>query len=936
MRVAWLGAGLVAVVAAHTEADEAYASALNELRSLVDESISPREKFAASTAGSWADIAAALAERAGFGRFGTPTQDQATLSDRILSWFESGPRPSVDREPHTVYDTPVDALWPDWDYDAVKAERAHARRNQPEILNGWEQAMWGPFVSDLRDEPMPLVQTIAETYRMSEQRSVLTHWLRNQTQRVLPERIVGAEKGPRDTEAVRTAKARRSWAIATLERLAFDDVSAEALIDASFRGTNASAVQADALWVLGEHSLWGTHGAAPNIPRAVRAFERLAALGNATAHARLGFLYGSPLLEVLFDAPVQHERSLMHYVFAAQEGVRGAQLAVGHRYDRGLGVPADCLEAIRWYDAAAQKSYNEFLDGPPGGRTLPYAKLRRSDRAAMRGGTYLGLASGMDNMLLMAKLHRPAVRRMISQEPLALHDAATLHGLLDAYAHHSDTYQLGRLSFLAHALYRGSIVGEGEPLGAIARDYRLAMQYALQVAEVRWPMPAELENYAWTSRRPDGTPQRAYLANEVEKFDQVHTGNAAALLGLMYLRGDGAPQDFVRAKVWLTRAALDGNRRGAAWLAVLLDEGWGGAKDTARAAELFERTQKLGQAPDVALEIAKTLMRSKLPEKALAQLAVAGSLSDVRDTRESSLLETPFELRYLTGSIRADWAYANNRSMHNCHLGLPDLKYAAERADWDDPVYHRAEIAHARGDTATALLAWAVSASQGIEEAQDNIAYILDPVKSYLRPAPPRATDDTALTYWAQSALQGSPHALGKICDYLRLARGTNAVAKDAAACYFSLAESAGNMVSPRWHLAQMYEAGTGSLERDFPLAKRYYDTVAALAPTESALTAFPALVRLHLKALWLWVRGDDSARRLLAAYVWKTQPKSVAPPKKPVKAVQSYDWVDGLMDALVFFGGAMALLLVWMARRYMEMRLQAANAQLAQIQALR
>ena len=41
----------------------------------------------------------------------------------------------------------------------------------------------------------------------------------------------------------------------------------------------------------------------------------------------------------------------------AQQGDRLAQYALGERYDRGLGVPRDTEEAIRWYRAAAEQRH---------------------------------------------------------------------------------------------------------------------------------------------------------------------------------------------------------------------------------------------------------------------------------------------------------------------------------------------------------------------------------------------------------------------------------------------------------------------------------------------------------------------------------------------------------------------------------------------------
>lgn len=961
MRLRWV-VGLVlasCVGAQHSNAETAYQDALAQLRELVDTSIDPVVTSSTPWLGALVERAAHLAERVGMDGVGrrmrvdaqqwslrhrAKATEPAGLSERVAAWLDQSPTRGAPREPHTFYDVPDHALWPDWDFDAVKAGRAQARKQHMAVLNGWEQAMWGPFVADLFDAPNEAVQRVIDAHDAAERYAMLSSWIANVSKSYVPETLLTALERKKDTKKATEAKHKRARAIAQLEWAAFEgEMSPESVIDATFDAANATGrplnVHADALWVLGEHSLWGTHGAQPNISRAIRAFERLADTGNATAHARLGFLYNSPLLTTLYGIEPQPERSHVHYTLGAQEGERAAQLAVGYRYDRGLGVPPDCMEALAWYDAAAQQAYKTYLEGPIGGRRLPYAKLRLSDRAALKRGLQRGLASGMDNLLLLAKLYRPAVRRLVSQEPLALQDTHTLGGLLDAYEHQGGAFQTARLSFLAHALYRGSVVGEAEAIGAVSRDFRRAHRFALIVAEQRWPAPVALENFAWPSTRPDGTLQAAYRAAEVEESVRVHAANSAALLGQMYLRGDGVAQDFVKAKVWLTRAALDGNTRGAHALGRMFEHGWGGTPDLERASKIYESAKAKESAPDVALEMAKAYMHAQQPDKALTQLAIAGSVSDLKDARESTLLETGFEVQYLAGAIRADWAYHQNQSATNCAAGLPGLKRAAERGDWDDPIFHRAEAAHVRRDVATSLMAWAVAGASGIEEAQDNIAYVLDPVRSYLRPAPEQPTDRTALAFWANSALQGSPHAMIKLCDYLRLARGTNATAHRAAQCYLALVDGDASLVVPRWHLAQMYESGDGVLQPDYPLAKRYYDMVAALAPTDAVLTAFPALIRLHVKAFWRLLKGDDTARRLLHAYIGgkkEAQPPAKAKAKAKTPSLPDDVWLDWAVDLAVFSMGIVCLVVLMYVRRVVQRRRDAANVQLAQMQALR
>ena len=108
----------------------------------------------------------------------------------------------------------------------------------------------------------------------------------------------------------------RAHAIRLLESVAYpdnDDNDAEHLIRASFIANQTRTPQSDALWILGEHYLWGTHGAQPDIEKARQAYERLALTGNATAHARLGYLYSSRFMADIHGAPRSEAEALIHY-----------------------------------------------------------------------------------------------------------------------------------------------------------------------------------------------------------------------------------------------------------------------------------------------------------------------------------------------------------------------------------------------------------------------------------------------------------------------------------------------------------------------------------------------------------------------------------------------------------------------------------------------
>ena len=133
------------------------------------------------------------------------TAASASFTERMVAWLDPRPKLTSEREPFTVYDTPERALWPDWDYDHVKASRAHARRNVPLAINGWEQAMWGPFVADVQDPQPPRVQTAVDAFQATQHGALVAEWLTNQTRKLVDSAAL--EDAPRRAAASPAAQA---------------------------------------------------------------------------------------------------------------------------------------------------------------------------------------------------------------------------------------------------------------------------------------------------------------------------------------------------------------------------------------------------------------------------------------------------------------------------------------------------------------------------------------------------------------------------------------------------------------------------------------------------------------------------------------------------------------------------------------------------------
>ena len=776
-----------------------------------------------------------------------------------LSWWLHPPQHRR-RAAHTYYDMPETPLWPDWDFDA------DSHTTFP-VINGWEQAMWGTAPAF----PDSVSQSINESlaaglYRRTHKKQTLIDMLR----------------GPITTKLVSRDSPTNSTREHALQLLTWA----------------ADLLSSDALWILGEHYLWGTHGAQPDIEKARQAYERLALTGNATAHARLGYLYSSRFMADIHGAPRSEAEALIHYTMAAQEGDWHAMNALAYRQLYGLGTSVNCTESLIWLDHLAQRAHNEFLAGPPGGRTLPYNKVRLSDRVRLGGPTFQ-LASGQHFKATFSSSPISYYKALSDKPPALLLDAHALHELMEQYEFLAQEDPIEQIRYV-FAMYFGSIVGYRESLGAVRPNYTEAARHALALATKAWPIPILLshvdEELVRHGRRG---PLLRYVS--LPSYQAYAAKKAAVLLGVMHLRGEGVPQDAKIAKVWLTRAATEGDALGMAYLGMMYEHGYGGLKvDTSRAWDLYRHSYNNTSLS--LLGMAKQQIKAGHPEH--AQPILLNALERIGTPKGLAFTSAKFDALYWNAGLEADYLY-KAPDPTRCRQVATKFQALVHRGDWEDPVYHRGEAALDRGDVATALHAWSMAAEAGMAEAQDNVAHILDQFTSWRHIVEPRPYDALALEYWAQSAMQDSTLAQTKICDYVLhgFLPHRRSMAQ-AARCYRSQVDGSNDLLN-KWRLAQLYEDGAEGFERDFPLAKRLYDVILLHSPLLN-LTVTWALMRLHAKAFWAMLCGDTTAQRLFASYM-------------PTVSLQvSSDW---LFDATLLLASLAALGLLVLVRRHMHRR---------------
>lgn len=782
-------------------------------------------------------------------------------------------------------------LWPDWESLPDGATPV----NPTDSI--WESVMFGPFNTESQAS-LDITLSSAEENSPDEDTSV-----RDQAISLLTRAGWGRESVNWNYEAYSSAARNGS----SLLRDSFDGT-----FTTSTSGTDRSSALSDALWVLGEHSLWGTHGSRPNLARARACYQRLADLGhdqfgksmagNASAHARLAFLEGSgwestirgdwkPLSNEISTWPsftasptFDHVRSawgnrrqlfaqlksddgqrqakaILHYTIAANAGHAPSQMALGFRYKAGIGVAPSCWNALELYEKAAEDAYRRFQAGPPGGLTLPYTKIRISD---LDGGAYGPGASVASTGYAVFK---PAVQAALNRQPGSARDPSALEDLLEYHIYLAEHGDVRSSLFMAQVYYHGSIYSSGEAAGAVRRDYRRSLTWLMRVAKEVWPRKAGSVGRGgptgYTAKQGD---QGEDVQLKVEDSLLAHAGSAAGMIGRMYLRGEGVQQDFVRAWVWFSRGKDTGDAESYNGLGMMLRDGLGVTVDIGSATSYFEAAAKVRHS-GANINLAKIHMEMGDLDSAGKCLTIA-SLGDGR-----------FEAVYLLAKVNAQLA-RKEQSGDICRKALSGFKHTAEHGDWSTRISHKAEHAWRRGQRQKALLGWALAGELGYESAQNNVAYLLDRANSRIRildvsndgQQQANFTDRLALVHWTRSAAQSNVDAMVKMGDYYFHGIGTGnpgqPAYEKAAACYSAAADK-GVSALAYWNLGWMYENGIGVARQDFHLAKRYYDT-AVETNVEAYLPVTLSLIKLHIRAAWAAIfrsESSQSAISLLSSY---------------------------------------------------------------------
>ena len=554
---------------------------------------------------------------------------------------------------------------------------------------------------------------------------------------------------------------------------------------------------ADAIFLLAEMNFYGNYSHPINYEEAFRRYSHLADLdGNSTAQYMLGFMYATGINPAV---QADQAKSMLYHTFAAEQGNTRSEMTLAYRNHAGIAAPRNCDEAAHWYKKVADKAIDYYRSGPPGGHVL----VRDSYRLADEDGGVYGEGASVSSAGVHAKRGGPTS------------DAyADIEDVLEYLHMQSSKGDLKSTLGLARLHYDGS--------RGLKRDLKLAKKYFLNIARLYWTESGKVKK-------------------DVSQETERYASRAAGYLGRMFLRGEGMEQSYSKARIWFTRSIANGDALSQYSLGLMHLHGLGVPKDVTKAAEFF------AAAADQDLAVAQT------------HLGIL--FLDSGDTKTATQY---FELAARNSHIEAFYYLAemNNKAIgrdRSCGMATMYYKIVAEKAEPVWGALSEANEAYDEGDNQRAIIRYLMAAEQGSENAQANVAWLLDHTKPKWSPIAwisslqqsakaPISDAAMALIYWTRSAKQNNFDSLVKMGDYYLSGLGTAISPENAASCYQAAAEVM-QSAQAMWNLGWMHENGVG-IEQDFHLAKRFYDQ-ALETNKEAYLPVKLSLWKLRWRSWW-------------------------------------------------------------------------------------
>lgn len=584
----------------------------------------------------------------------------------------------------------------------------------------------------------------------------------------------------------------------------------------------------EAIYLLAELNFYGYYGHPRNLHDAFRYYQTLASEhGNSTAQHMLGVYHSTGLGDVV---PQNQAKALLYYNFAAITGNPRSEMALGYRYDAGIGAIKSCETAAKHYKSVADKVMDWYRSGPPGGRNWVQEAWHISEEDGGVYGEGASASSSGSNAALKAS------GTMESDAKIA--DIIEYLDLMSQKGDSKATASLGRM------YYNGQ---RGLPT-----NYELARKYFRTVSLRYWKSDLQSKDVK-------------------QPIDRV-AASVAGYIGKMHLRGEGVPQNFEKAKLWFERGQTYGDPMSQHLRGLMELHGYGVDRNIKMAVALFRSAADQNYGP--------------------ARVQLGRLLLEQGDEQDLRLARTHFEQAVAMYSDIEALYFLGEMSLHGigkdktCAQAVRYYKFVVERAEPFLSSWCEASRAYEDGANDLAYLHFLLAAEQGYEYAQSNVAYMLDTERDSksmfslfqeYRPSSKLLSNPReALIYWTRSSRQSNVDATVKMGDYYFHGIGAKADVKKAVQCYTGASEHS-QSAQAMYNLGWMHENGIG-LDQDFHLAKRYYD-MALEVNKEAYLPVTLSLLKLRLRSAWNTVtngpihsiRDDPSKFAFVVQYIHHT-----------------------------------------------------------------
>ncbi len=161
----------------------------------------------------------------------------------------------------------------------------------------------------------------------------------------------------------------------------------------------------------------------------------------------------------------------------------------------------------------------------------------------------------------------------------------------------------------------------------------LAISLVTPLAGCRQQQSAPADNTAVTGRPIDPATELA----------RAHNGDARAQLnvGLLYLKGEGVPQDYNEARFWIEKAARRGLADAQASLGALYRDGLGTSADLTQAMQWFEKAAQQGNAK-AQLDMARLLLEENFSRENMDKARQWLEMASSQGTEEANRLLSCF------------------------------------------------------------------------------------------------------------------------------------------------------------------------------------------------------------------------------------------------------------------------------------------------------